>query len=81
MRKLFGRLTSDGRTGCKQSRADSRGRAGWSQCSRATLIYKMLAAEMPERYRERQEVDAKVGGAGGGPVSIEVTFVKPQSSE
>lgn len=42
-------------------------------------IYKMLAAEMPEKYRERSEVDAKLGGAGGGPVSIEVVFVKPKS--
>jgi hypothetical protein len=41
------------------------------------LMQFLLRGALPKKYRE--QVSHEIGGAGGGPVSVEVTFVKPQA--
>jgi hypothetical protein len=41
------------------------------------LMQFLLRGALPKKYRE--QVSHEIGGVGGGPVSVEVTFVKPQA--
>ena len=42
-----------------------------------TLMQLLLKGAMPDKYRER--LSAEIGGAGGGPLSVEVTYVNAPS--